>query len=58
MVNKLEKVKTVPKLNSQQQMRPTHQKKEPILMRRLNMQEGHTSKMALDTRVVTSTTQE
>jgi hypothetical protein len=28
MVNKLEKVKTVPKLNSQQQMRPTHQKKE------------------------------
>jgi hypothetical protein len=28
MVNKLEKGKTVPKLTSQQQMRPTHHKKE------------------------------
>jgi hypothetical protein len=28
MVNKLEKGKTMPKLASQQQMRPTHHKKE------------------------------
>jgi hypothetical protein len=67
MVNKLMKVRIVPKLAPQQQMKPTHHKKEEnanidkkIKYARsvfLNAG-GHTSKISLATKVMTSTIQE